>query len=287
MSRPVLEKLAPWLATLVLLLLWQLAVMVFHIESFVLPTPLEAIYQIYVNRYALMVHGLATLGTTLAGFAIAVVFGLLLGILVGSFRLAYVSLYPVLIGFNSVPKAALVPILVIWFGVGTIPAVLAAFLLSFFPVLVNVATGFATIEPELLDVLRVLGATRRDMIVKIGIPRSLPYFFASLKIAITLSFVGSVIAEIIAGNNGIGNVMLIASSNFNVPLVFAALLVVGIMGVSMYALFAFLELGSHHGPCVDRVLIMRPAAECAQAHRIGKRWIGEAICVPQLQAAGS
>jgi NitT/TauT family transport system permease protein len=241
MSKPLVENLAPWLATLLLLVLWQLGVMAFHIESFVLPTPLEAIYEIYVNRYALTVHGLATLGTTLAGFAIAVVFGLFLGILVGSFRLAYVSLYPVLIGFNSVPKAALVPILVIWFGVGTVPAVLAAFLLSFFPVVVNVATGFATIEPELLDVLRVLGATRRDMIVKIGIPRSLPYFFASLKIAITLSFVGSVIAEIIAGNNGIGNVMLIATSNFNVPLVFAALLVVGVMGVSMYALFAFLE----------------------------------------------
>jgi len=240
-NRRVIENLAPWLTTLLLLVLWQLAVMLFHIESFVLPTPIEAIYQIYVNRYALTVHGLATLSTTLAGFAIAVVFGLLLGILVGSFRLAYVSLYPVLIGFNSVPKAALIPILVIWFGVGTVPAVLAAFLLSFFPVLVNVATGFATIEPELLDVLRVLGATRRDMIIKIGIPRSLPYFFASLKIAITLSFVGSVIAEIIAGNNGIGNVMLIASSNFNVPLVFAALLVVGVMGVCMYALFAFLE----------------------------------------------
>jgi NitT/TauT family transport system permease protein len=241
MRKPLVENLAPWLATLLLLALWQLGVMAFHIESFVLPTPLEAIYEIYVNRYALTVHGLATLGTTLAGFAIAVVFGLLLGILVGSFRLAYVSLYPVLIGFNSVPKAALVPILVIWFGVGTVPAVLAAFLLSFFPVVVNVATGFATIEPELLDVLRVLGATRRDMVVKIGIPRSLPYFFASLKIAITLSFVGSVIAEIIAGNNGIGNVMLIATSNFNVPLVFAALLVVGVMGVSMYAIFAFLE----------------------------------------------
>jgi NitT/TauT family transport system permease protein len=241
MSKPLVENLAPWLATLLLLVLWQLGVMAFHIESFVLPTPLEAVYEIYVNRYALTVHGLATLGTTLAGFAIAVVFGLLLGILVGSFRLAYVSLYPVLIGFNSVPKAALVPILVIWFGVGTVPAVLAAFLLSFFPVVVNVATGFATIEPELLDVLRVLGATRRDMVLKIGIPSSLPYFFASLKIAITLSFVGSVIAEIIAGNNGIGNVMLIATSNFNVPLVFAALLVVGVMGVSMYAIFAFLE----------------------------------------------
>jgi len=240
-SRSTVENLAPWITTLLILVVWQLAVMAFHIESFVLPTPIEAINQIYVYRYALTVHGLATLGTTLAGFVIAVVFGLLLGILVGSFRLAYVSLYPVLIGFNSVPKAALVPVLVIWFGVGTVPAVLAAFLLSFFPVVVNVATGFATIEPELLDVLRVLGATRRDMIIKIGIPRSLPYFFASLKIAITLAFVGSVIAEIVAGNNGIGNVMLIASSNFNVPLVFAALLVVGVMGVSMYAIFAALE----------------------------------------------
>ena len=241
MNRSTIEALAPWLATLLLFAIWQAGVMAFHVESFVLPTPIEATYQIYVNRYPLALNGLATLGTTLAGFALAVIIGLLLGVLVGSFRLAYVSLYPIMIGFNSVPKAALVPVLVIWFGVGTVPAVLAAFLLSFFPVVVNVATGFATIEPELLDVLRVLGATRMDMIVKIGFPRSLPYFFASLKIAITLAFVGSVIAEIVAGNNGIGNVMLIASSNFNVPLVFAALLVVGAMGVSMYAIFALLE----------------------------------------------
>ena len=185
----------------------------------------------------------------------------MLGILVGSFRLVYSSLYPLLIGFNSVPKAALVPILVIWFGVGTIPAIITAFLLSFFPVVVNVATGFATIEPELLDVLRVLGATRRDMIVKIGIPRSLPYFFASLKIAITLSFVGTVIAEIIAGNNGIGNVMLIASSNFNVPLVFAALMVVGVMGVGMYAMFAVLEARFTAWSVRGRASNTRPAAE--------------------------
>jgi NitT/TauT family transport system permease protein len=240
-KRATLERLAPWLTTLALLVVWQLAVMAFHIENFVLPSPIEAIQQLWIARYPLAMHGLATLGTTLAGFALAVVIGLALGILVGSFRLVYVSLYPILIGFNSVPKAALVPVLVIWFGVGTVPAVIAAFLLSFFPVVVNVATGFATIEPELLDVLRVLGATRRDMVMKIGIPRSLPYFFASLKIAITLSFVGTVIAEIVAGNNGIGNVMLIASSNFNVPLVFAALLVVGVMGVGMYAIFAMLE----------------------------------------------
>jgi NitT/TauT family transport system permease protein len=241
MNRAKVERLAPWVTALIFLMLWWLVVKIFHIENFVLPSPIEAFAALYNFRYPLMIHGLATLGTTLAGFAFAVLFGLVLGILVGSFRLVYSSLYPLLIGFNSVPKAALVPVLVIWFGVGTIPGIITAFLLSFFPVVVNVATGFATIEPELLDVLRVLGATRRDMIVKIGIPRSLPYFFASLKIAITLSFVGTVIAEIIAGNNGIGNVMLIASSNFNVPLVFAALIVVGVMGVGMYAIFALLE----------------------------------------------
>src|SRR5437588_12595666 len=235
------ERAAPWVTTALLVLLWWLVVVVFRIESFVLPSPIESVVALYQFRYPLAVNGLATLAVTLAGFALAVAFGLVLGITVGSFRLAYAALYPILIAFNSVPKAALVPILVIWFGVGTVPAVITAFMLSFFPVVVNVATGFATIEPELLDVLRSLGASRLDMVVKIGFPRSLPYFFASLKIAITLAFVGSVIAEIVAGNAGIGNVMLVASSSFNVPLVFAALIVVGVMGVGMYAIFALLE----------------------------------------------
>ena len=240
MNRAI-ERAAPWVTTALLVLLWWLVVAVFRIESFVLPSPIESVVALYQFRYPLAVNGLATLAVTLAGFGLAVVFGLMLGIIVGSFRLAYAALYPVLIAFNSVPKAALVPILVIWFGAGTVPAVATAFMLSFFPVVVNVATGFATIEPELLDVLRSLGASRFDMMVKVGLPRSLPYFFASLKIAITLAFVGSVIAEIVAGNAGIGNVMLVASSSFNVPLVFAALIVVGIMGIGMYAIFAMLE----------------------------------------------
>jgi NitT/TauT family transport system permease protein len=241
MISPMLQRLAPWLTALALIALWWLGVKGFQIESYVLPTPWEAMQALVTYRAALLHHGLATLTTTLAGFVAAVVFGLFLGVLVGTFRLVYSALYPILIAFNSVPKAALVPILVIWFGAGTVPAVVTAFMLSFFPVVVNVATGFATIEPELLDVLRSLGASRLDMMVKIGFPRSLPYFFASLKIAITLAFVGSVIAEIVAGNAGIGNVMLVASSSFNVPLVFAALIVVGIMGVGMYAIFAMLE----------------------------------------------
>jgi NitT/TauT family transport system permease protein len=236
-----LEKIAPWLATAVLIILWWLCVRLFDIKSYVLPSPLETMQAMYKFRYPLLVHGASTLVSTLIGFLAAVIFGMIIGVLVGSSRLLYRAIYPLLVGFNSVPKAALVPIFVIWFGAGTVPAVLTAFMLSFFPIVANVAIAFATIEPELLEVMRSLGASRRDMTFKIGIPRALPFFFASLKISITLAFVGSVIAEIVAGNDGIGNVMLVAASNFNVPLVFAALVVVGLMGVGMYAIFDFFD----------------------------------------------
>jgi NitT/TauT family transport system permease protein len=236
-----IEKLAPWFTAAIFVFLWWLVIVVFSIKSYVLPTPWETVIALYEYRAALLKHGLVTLWTTFLGFGIAVVVGMVLGIVVGSSRLAYRALYPFLVGFNSVPKAALVPIFVIWFGMGTVPGVLTAFILSFFPIVSNVATAFATIEPELLEVMRSLGASKHHVTMKVGIPRSLPYFFASLKIAITLAFVGSVIAEIVAGNSGIGNVMLVASSNFNVPLVFAALLVVSIMGVGMYAISDFIE----------------------------------------------
>src|SRR6185295_7217340 len=121
---------------------------------------------------------------------------------------------------NSVPKVALVPILVIWFGIGTVPAILTAWVISFFPIVVNVATGLATIEPEMRDVLRSLGANRWQILTKVGIPRSMPYLFGSLKIAITLAFIGSVISETVAGNEGIGYMMLSASAKPDTPLVF-------------------------------------------------------------------
>jgi NitT/TauT family transport system permease protein len=165
-----------------MILLWWAVVRVFGIESFILPTPFEALYALFKYFPVLLHHIFTTFVTTVLGFGLAVILGALLGVLVGSFRIVYSALYPILIGFNSVPKAALVPVLVIWCGVGPLPAVFTAFLLSFFPIVVNVATGFATVEPELFDVLRALGAARRDMIVKIGITRSLPNFFAALKI---------------------------------------------------------------------------------------------------------
>ncbi len=231
----------PTLAFVLMLGLWEGIVVVFNMPRFVLPAP-TAVWASFLRwQSAIWGHALQTLYTTLVGFGLAVAVGLLLGWLVGYSVILYKALYPLLVAFNSVPKVAIVPVLVIWFGIGTIPAVLTAFLISFFPIVVNVATGLATLEPELKDVLRSLGAGRFQVFYKVGLPRTMPYFFASMKVAVTLAFVGSVIAETVASNRGVGYLMIAASSRFDVPLVFAGLMVIGAMGVVLYVGFAFLE----------------------------------------------
>lgn len=231
----------PALTALLFFVAWELICRVFQIPEFVLPTPSRTMVAL-VNDWSLIwPNAEQTLMTTILGFLISVVFGMALGILVGSSAFLNRCLSPLLVAFNSVPKVAVVPVLVLWFGIGTVPAIITAFVLSFFPITVNVAAGVAATDRELIDVLQSLGASHKDVILKAGIPRSLPYLFASLKVAITLAFVGSVIAETVASNNGIGYLMLSASAAFKIPLVFASLLFIGFLGVSMYAITAFLE----------------------------------------------
>jgi NitT/TauT family transport system permease protein len=236
-----LNAAMPWLVIIGLLVLWQAVVQLLGIAAFVLPSPTAVFAAFLEYRDPILHNALFTLKNTIFGFALGIAVGLLLGIFIGSFRLVYSGLYPLLIGINSVPKAAVVPILVLWLGIGTAPAIATAFLLCFFPIAVNVATGLATVEPELQDVLRSLGASKLDILRKVGLPRSMPYFFASLKVAITLAFVGTVISETLASNDGIGYLMLQASSQFRVPLMFAGLAVIAAMGIATYVVFAVLE----------------------------------------------
>ena len=241
MKRSLSIRLAPWIATLALFAVWEAVVRLFNIPQFFLPPP-SLVFKSMIEYWpALYRNSIFTLSTTLFGFGLAVGFGLLLGLAVGWSRAIYAGVYPLMIGFNAIPKVAVVPILVLWFGIGFVPAVLTAFLISFFPIVVNVATGLATIEPELEDVLKALGASKLDIMRKVGIPRALPYFFGSLKIAITLAFVGSVISESVASNTGIGNLMLQAQAQFQVPLIFAGLIALAVEGIAMYALMALLE----------------------------------------------
>jgi NitT/TauT family transport system permease protein len=236
-----LELAMPWLVFITLLGIWETAVTMLNVPSFILPAP-SAIWSAFLQyKDPILKHSAFTLVNTLIGFGVGIVVGSFLGAVIGSSRLAYAGLYPLLVGINSVPKAAVVPILVLWLGTGQFPAIVTAFLLSFFPIAVNVATGLATVEPELEDVLRSLGANRLDVLRKVGLPRTLPFFFASLKVAITLAFVGAVISETIASNDGIGYLMLQAASQFRVPLAFAGLSVIAIMGIATYLVFAFIE----------------------------------------------
>jgi NitT/TauT family transport system permease protein len=221
--------------------MWELICLGFGIKDIVLPRPTQVIHTLVTRFPAIWPHAVQTLYETIVAFAFGIVLGVALGVLVGSSRLAYDVTYPLLIGFSSIPKVAVVPIFVLWFGAGTVPAILTAITLAFFPIVVNVATGLATTEPELEDVMRAMKATKLDILFNVGLPRTMPYFFASLKVAVTQAFVGTVIAETVASNRGIGNLMMIASSSFDVPLVFAGLLILAALGVGLYVIFSLIE----------------------------------------------
>lgn len=235
------ERFSPLLLLIIILLIWEGICRGFAISDFILPAPSAILAALFEYAGAIMFHAWRTFWTTMVGFGLSIVVGVLLGFVIGSSRLAYAAMYPLLTAFNSVPKAAVVPILVVWFGIGAGPAILTAFLISFFPIMANMATGLATLEPELEDVLRVLGARRLDVLLKVGLPRSMPYFFASLKIAITLAFVGTTVSEMTASNEGIGQLLLSAGSQSRMPLAFAGLAVIGMMAMAMYELFSWLE----------------------------------------------
>jgi NitT/TauT family transport system permease protein len=239
-KRP-LEAWSPWIVLAVILVAWEAICRGFQISDFIFPAPTAIAQSLIQYAGPIAGHAMHTFWSTMAGFALGVVVGLVLGVVVGSSRLMYTALYPLMVGFNSIPKSAFVPVLVVWFGIGTVPAILTAFVICFFPITVNMATGLATIEPEMEDVLRALGASRRDVLLKVGLPRSLPYFFGSLKVAITLAFVGSVVSETIAANDGIGYLMMSAGSQMRMPLVFAGLTVISVMAMAMYVVFAVLE----------------------------------------------
>ena len=236
-----LERWSPLVLLAAILLVWQVAVWLFRVPDFIFPGPVQIALEFVEFKGPLLQAAWKTFWVTMLGFGISIVVGVLLGFLIGSSRIAYTAVYPLMVAFNAVPKAAVVPILVVWFGIGLGPGILTAFLISFFPITVNIATGLATLEPELEDVLRVLGAKRWDVLVKVGLPRSMPYFYGSLKVAITLAFVGTTVSEMTAANEGIGYLLISAGSAMQMGLAFAGLVVVGAMAMVMYELFSYVE----------------------------------------------
>ncbi len=148
-NKKQIERWSPWILLVATLIVWQAVCSAFSVSEYIFPSPLRIWEQLVEFRGVIAGHAWRTFWVTMAGFGIAIVVGVLLGFLIGSSRIAYAAVYPLMTAFNALPKAAFVPVLVVWFGIGTGPAILTAFLISFFPITVNIATGLATLEPEL------------------------------------------------------------------------------------------------------------------------------------------
>ncbi len=239
--RALAAVLVPLGFALSVLALWEAVVRIAALPPYILPAP-SNFFSVLVARYEpILMMAAQTARSTLTGFAIGVSLGVVLGGVIGSSRTIYRMVYPALIGFHTIPSVALIPLFVIWFGAGPHIAVITAVVVCFFPVTVIMATAIATSAPELDDVLRSLGATRSDVMLKVALPRALPQFFGSLKLAITGAFIGTIVAETIAANSGIGYVMVVATNSMDGALAFAALSVLAAMGVTLYAASLFLE----------------------------------------------
>lgn len=240
----MLQKVGvPILAVVLFLLLWELLVWANGWPNYVMASPsdLPAAFGRYWSLF--LTGGWQTLWRTVVGLGLAVVFGVLLGMVMGFSRIARDGLYPLLVGFNAVPKATLVPVLALLFiGEHDFNTVLMAFLISFFPIAVSVGIGLSTLEPEYRDILRALGASRVTIFRKIALPKTLPEFFGALKVAVTLAFIGTNLVEIISPHGrGLGALFQSGATNGDYPLMFAVLIALAFLGIVLYYAVVYLE----------------------------------------------
>jgi NitT/TauT family transport system permease protein len=189
----------------------------------------------------LLSESAVTTYATLGGFALSIAFGIPVALWIAYSRTVESYVYPLLVFSQSVPKIAIAPLFVVWFGFGIIPKVIAAFMLGFFPVVVSTVAGFKSVEPEMLDLARSMKASRLQTFLHISLPNALPSIFAGLKVSVTLAVVGAVVGEFVGSNSGIGYLLQIANGNFDLPLMFAALTVLSLIGVLLFVAVDLVE----------------------------------------------
>jgi len=229
------ELARPLFLIVAVFVLWQLVIDVFHIPPYLIPAPLAVAKMLVAEWPRLWRESLVTAYATLGGFGLSIVLGIPIAMAIAYSRMVESFVYPLMVFSQSVPKIAIAPLFVVWFGFGILPKVISAFLLGFFPVVVATVMGFKSIETEMIDLARSMRATRLQMFVKFSLPHALPSIFSGLKVSATLAVVGAVVGEFVGSNSGIGYVLQIANGNFDLPLMFAALFVLSMMGVLLFA----------------------------------------------------
>ncbi|MCR9152248.1 MAG: ABC transporter permease [Rhodobacteraceae bacterium] len=233
----------PLAAILLFLAFWEFIVWANDWPNYKMASPSDLPPAFWKFRELFLEMSWQTLWRTVAGLGIAVIVGTLLGMAMGFSRVARDALYPLLVGFNAIPKATLVPVIaLIFIGQHDFNTVLMAFLISFFPIAVSVGIGLSTLEPEYRDILRSLGASRVTIFWKIALPKTLPEFFGALKVSVTLAFIGTNLVEIVSPHGrGLGALFKSGETNGDYPLMFAVLIALAALGIVLYYAVVFLE----------------------------------------------
>lgn len=244
MTRAAVQRVAvPLVAIALFVAFWEWLVWVNGWPKYKMAAPSDLWPAFWRFRWLFLERGWETLWRTVAGLGIAVVVGTLLGMIMGFSRIMRDALYPLLVGFNAIPKATVVPVIALMFvGRHDFNTVLIAFLISFFPIAVSVGIGLSTLEPEYRDILRSLGASRLTIFWKIALPKTLPEFFGALKVAVTLAFIGTNLMEIVSPHNrGLGALFESGRINSDYPLMFAVLIALAVLGILLYYVVVVLE----------------------------------------------
>jgi NitT/TauT family transport system permease protein len=229
-----------WLIV-VLIIGWDLGIRLFKIPPYLVPPPLQVVQQLVREWPMLWRESLPTLYATLGGFVASAVVGVPIAMWISYSRLVESFVYPLLVFSQSVPKVAIAPLFVVWFGFGVVPKVIAAFLLGFFPVIVATVQGFKSVEADVIDLARSMGASPLKIFLKFRLPQAMPAIFSGLKVSVTLAVVGAVVGEFVGSNSGLGYVLQKANGTFDLPLMFAALVILSMIGVLLFLLIELIE----------------------------------------------
>ena len=239
-----MQKIAiPFLAVLVFLIFWEAVVWINGWPNYKMASPSDLWPAFWKFKFLFLDYGWDTLWRTVIGLILAVIVGMGLGMIMGIFKTMRDALYPLLVGFNAIPKATVVPIIALIFvGQHNLNTILIAFMISFFPIAVSVSIGLSTLEPEYRDILRALGASKTMIFWKIALPKTLPEFFGALKVSVTLAFIGTNLMEIVSPHGrGLGALFDSGKTNADYPLMFAVLIALAILGIFLYYIVVALE----------------------------------------------
>lgn len=236
---------ASWLRPLIFLVfltvLWDLVIRLFNIPPYQIPKPVDVIQTLWTDWPELLAQSIPTTIATVQGFILSALFGIPIAMLIVGSRTVESYIYPLLVFSQSIPKIAIAPLFVVWFGFGMLPKVLSAFLLGFFPVVVSAVQGFKSVEPDMLDLARAMEANRLQIFRMVRLPHALPAIFSGLKVSITLAVVGAVVGEFVGSNNGLGFVLQRSIGNFELPTMFAALVMLSLIGVILFWVVDLIE----------------------------------------------